>query len=101
MQEFRPMSIPDILDTTFRLYRDRFVTFLLIALVVYVPYSLLAALVLPAPRIIPVAPANQAAPQLDAGANLLGLSVMAVFFVILMPLYLTRPSVRHFRISES
>ena len=44
MQEFRPMSIPDILDTTFRLYRDRFVTFLLIALVVYVPYSLLAAL---------------------------------------------------------
>ena len=48
MQDFRPMSIPDILDATFRLYRDRFVTFLLIALIVYVPYSLLATFLTPA-----------------------------------------------------
>ncbi len=39
-QELRPMGIGDILDTTFRLYRQRFLTFLLIALVVYVPYAL-------------------------------------------------------------
>ena len=39
------MSVSEILDTTFRLYRERFVTFLLIALIVYVPYSLLATFV--------------------------------------------------------
>lgn len=38
--ELRPMGIGDILDVTFRLYRDHFTTFLLIGLVVYVPYSL-------------------------------------------------------------
>ncbi len=43
-QDLRPMGIGDILDVTFHLYRRRFLTFLLIALVVYVPYSLLAAL---------------------------------------------------------
>jgi hypothetical protein len=37
------MGIGDILDETFRLYRQRFFTFLLIALVVYVPYGLLMA----------------------------------------------------------
>ena len=36
MHELRPMGIGDILDATFRLYRQRFVTFLLIALIVYV-----------------------------------------------------------------
>ncbi len=40
-QELRPMGIGDILDVTFRLYRQKFLTFLLIALVVYVPYALL------------------------------------------------------------
>ena len=45
--ELRPMGIGDILDTTFRLYRQRFLTFLLIALVVYVPYALLIALFQP------------------------------------------------------
>ena len=39
--ELRPMGIGDILDATFRLYRQRFLTFLIIALVVYVPYALL------------------------------------------------------------
>ena len=42
-QQLRPMGIGDILDVTFRLYRQRFLTFLLIALVVYVPYALLLA----------------------------------------------------------
>src|SRR5262245_15247554 len=41
--ELRPMSIGDILDATFRLYRSRFVTFLTIALVAYVPYALIIA----------------------------------------------------------
>ena len=44
MQDFRPMSISQILDVTFRLYRERFTTFLIIALVVYVPFSILIAL---------------------------------------------------------
>jgi hypothetical protein len=43
-QELRPMGVGDILDMTFRLYRQRFLTFLLISLVVYVPYALLMAL---------------------------------------------------------
>ena len=38
--DLRPMGIGDILDVTFRLYRRRFLTFLLIALVVYIPYAL-------------------------------------------------------------
>jgi hypothetical protein len=42
-QELRPMGVGDILDVAFRLYRQRFFTFLLIALIVYVPYSLLMA----------------------------------------------------------
>jgi hypothetical protein len=45
--ELRPMGIGDILDTTFRLYRQRFLTFLLIALIVYVPYAILLALFQP------------------------------------------------------
>jgi MFS family permease len=42
------MGIGDILDTTFRLYRQRFLTFLLIALVVYVPYALFLTVFQPA-----------------------------------------------------
>jgi hypothetical protein len=41
--ELRPMGVGDILDVTFRLYRQQFLTFLLIALTVYVPYALLLA----------------------------------------------------------
>ena len=51
--ELRPMGIGDILDTTFRLYRQRFLTFLLIALVVYVPFGLFMGLLqamLPTPQ---------------------------------------------------
>lgn len=42
-QELRPMGIGDILDTTFRLYRQRFLAFLVIALVCYVPFALFMA----------------------------------------------------------
>jgi hypothetical protein len=41
--ELRPMGVGDIFDTTFRLYRTRFLTFVTIALCVYIPYSLIAA----------------------------------------------------------
>jgi hypothetical protein len=41
--ELRPMSIGDILDTSFRLYRDRFGAFLTIVLLAYVPFGLLFA----------------------------------------------------------
>jgi hypothetical protein len=58
MHEFRPMSVPSILDETFRLYREHFLTFLTIALVIYVPYSILAAFVLPSPNAAPFDPAN-------------------------------------------
>ena len=71
MHEFRPMSVSDILDTTFRLYRERFVTFLLIALVVYVPYSLLATLITPAQAV--AAPASRGTPpQIRPCGTLLG-----------------------------
>jgi hypothetical protein len=44
MPELRPMGIGDILDATFRLYRDRFVRFATIALIVYVPLALVIGL---------------------------------------------------------
>ncbi len=42
--ELRPMKIGDILDVTFRLYRRKFLAFLLVALVVYIPYAVLMSL---------------------------------------------------------
>ncbi len=86
MQEFRPMSVSEILDTTFRLYRERFLTFLLIALVVYVPYSLLATVVTPAPVAVTAPGARGAPPQFDATTTFLGLGVLFVFAVIFLPL---------------
>jgi hypothetical protein len=59
MHELRPMGIGDILDVAFRLYRRRFLTFLLISLIVYVPYALLVT-VLPVP--VPAAPASPDSP---------------------------------------
>lgn len=41
--QLQPMSVGDILDTAFRLYRNRLVTYLMIALVVYLPYALVMA----------------------------------------------------------
>ncbi len=89
MQEFRPMSIPDILDTTFRLYRERFVTFLLIALIVHVPYSLLTTFILPAEAQVAAAslvPGVRPQPQIDFSAFLPGILATFTFAVIFMPL---------------
>lgn len=42
---FKPMGIGEILDTTFRLYREKFLTFLAISLTVYLPVSVVVALI--------------------------------------------------------
>jgi hypothetical protein len=42
--ELRPMGIGDILDAAIRLYRARFVAFLTISLIVYIPYVLVLLL---------------------------------------------------------
>ena len=97
-QELRPMGIGDILDVTFRLYRQRFLRFLLIALVVYVPYSLLAASFAPfqvaSQPVIPQEGMTQEAQmqQLSQAmaANMQGtvlhLVGIAVFAIVFMPL---------------
>lgn len=85
MREFRPMSVSDILDTTFRLYRERFLTFFLIALVVYVPYSLLAALLIPAPPAVQHLSPGQV-PHFDLMAMVPGYIGLFVFAVIFLPL---------------
>jgi hypothetical protein len=96
--ELRPMRIGDILDATFRLYRERFLTFLLIALVVYVPYSLLLASFpsfYAAPRsAIPQQSMDREGqmqeidptPQISAAPIVLHFVGLALFFVVLMPL---------------
>src|ERR1043165_8625181 len=43
--DLRPMNIGDILDAAFRLYRQRFATFVTIVLVAYTPYALLMGFV--------------------------------------------------------
>jgi hypothetical protein len=45
LAQLRPMSIGDILDTAFRLYRNHLGTYLVIAVIVYVPYSMAIALI--------------------------------------------------------
>ena len=42
--ELRPMGVGDILDTALRLYRSRLIPFLTIALIMYVPYTILVVL---------------------------------------------------------
>jgi len=93
------MGIGDILDTTFRLYRQRFLTFLLIALVVYVPYAFLMAAFQPfgmAPQPVPgiheqtaLHPGQAQLPPAMAinpvGAVLGGIGFV-VFTIILLPL---------------
>lgn len=43
LTELKPMGVGDIFDATFKLYKARFGAFLMIALVAYLPYSLIAA----------------------------------------------------------
>jgi hypothetical protein len=42
--ELRPMGIGDILDTTFRLYKTHFSTYISIALLAYVPFTLMMSI---------------------------------------------------------
>ncbi len=65
-QELRPMGIGDILDTTFRLYRQRFLAFLVIALVCYVPYALFMAAL---PVVAPAEPPARPYPPHSYGQN--------------------------------
>jgi len=53
MMQLKPMGIGDILDTAFRLCRQRFMTFAAIALVVAVPSALATALLVGAARAFP------------------------------------------------
>lgn len=46
-QQFHPMSVSQVLDRTFRLYRGHFLRFMAIACVVYVPAGLLQAVAVP------------------------------------------------------
>jgi hypothetical protein len=83
--ELRPMGIGDILDATFRLYRQRFLTFLLVGLVVYVPYALLLALFQTAGMTQgerAVAPGG----QVDMARVVFQVVTFAVFLIILLPL---------------
>ena len=82
MHELRPMSVPSLFDATFRLYRDRFTTFLIIALVAHVPYALLVAFVLPNGR-IEVDAWGQ--PQIST-AVALGLVGILVYAIVFLPL---------------
>ena len=50
--QLKPMGIGDILDTAFRLFRNRFKTFTGIAMVVCIPTSLAGALLAGAARLL-------------------------------------------------
>lgn len=78
--DLRPMGIGDILDVTFRLYRRRFLTFLTISLLVYVPYALLLAL-LPTP-----VETGQTQTAVDPGQIIAGWVGFILFVLVLMPL---------------
>lgn len=84
--ELRPMGIGDILDATFRLYRDYFARYLSIALVVYVPFAVLTGVVQsfqPDPAAGPPDP-TQLTGQLGLLIGSLGLYFL--FAIIFLPL---------------
>ena len=102
-QELRPMGIGDILDVTFRLYRQRFLTFLLIALVGYVPFALFMGVIqalMPAQVLVaqqgpgafqpPIQNQGQPMPEINVGAVFAVFGVMmagiAIFLLVLFPL---------------
>jgi hypothetical protein len=103
MPELRPMGIGDILDATFRIYRQRFLVFLLIALIVYVPYAFLvdvfqmsvvtaphsAGGVTQRPDFSVTGPAVRHAPptpEINWAPFAVGAVGMLIFAVVLMPL---------------
>jgi hypothetical protein len=88
VHELRPMGIGDILDTTFRLYRQRFLTFLLIALAVYIPYAILMGLSESSGPAFTAGAGPSAGPQLNPLGFSLQMIGVAFFSLILFPLCL-------------
>lgn len=87
----RPMGIGDILDATFRLFKARFMTFLLIGLVVFLPYSLIVALLQGAMLSQGGAPTVEGGgpPQLNgASIGMAGglIGTMLLFWLVVWPL---------------
>ncbi len=77
--ELKPMGVGDIFDATFKLYKARFGTFLMIALVAYLPYSLIAALFMSQ---VEVSATTQAKPSVtDMFVSMIPL--MLVLFIVL------------------
>ena len=85
-QDLRPMGIGDILDTTFRLYRRRFLTFLLIALIVYIPYAIFMALVQPLAANVSTVSASSRQMQFQPGSFAILMIALIVYGLILSPL---------------
>lgn len=86
--ELRPMGIGDILDTAFRLYREHFVPFLTISLIVYVPYT---ALMLILSLALGGAPETDSLMESSSGDASLAASVLRglgtlLFFLVVWPL---------------
>ena len=80
------MGIGDILDTTFRLYRRRFLTFLLIALIVDIPYAIFMALVQPLAADVSTVSASSPQMQFQPGSFVIPMIGLIVYGLILSPL---------------
>ncbi|MGD8453827.1 MAG: hypothetical protein PVJ57_18590 [Phycisphaerae bacterium] len=95
--ELRPMGIGDILDATFRLYKGRFLSFLVIALVAYLPYMLYTLGVklaagspevqsIPLDTYSPEDLEQMPMPEMPVVPMLLGLLGTMIFTLIVLPL---------------
>ena len=93
--ELRPMGIGDILDATFRLYRERMPTFAVIALFAYLPlalYTLVVGLAFSSPEMYPQQfdfssqDPFAAGPPIDTTVLLLNSIGPLLFMLIVMPL---------------
>jgi hypothetical protein len=82
------MGVGDILDTTFRLYRQRFLTFLLIALAVYIPYAILMGLFETSGPAFTAGTGPSAAPKFNPVGFSLQMIGVAFFSLIMFPLCL-------------
>lgn len=85
--ELRPMGIGDILDTAMRLYIRRFVPFLVIVLIAYVPYSFLDAAVTLGddPPFGPESAPGQGGPLEGAGlGTVIGALLVFLFFALVV-----------------
>lgn len=81
--ELRPMGVGDILDTSLRMYRNRFAVFLIIALVAYVPFGAAQAIV--AQAAIEASP-EAGPPEIAMGPVVAGVILFFILTFILIPL---------------